>query len=302
VTQGWPFAPAEIDFRDGRVEAFSDWLTAPANPLFARVAINRIWQWHFGEGLHKLASDFGGFGGNPSNPKLLDWLASEFVRRNFSMKQMHRLIVTSDTYKLASEADPALGAANATIDPANADLWCFRLRRLEAEPVWDSVLSAAGNLDLSVGGPSFDPSGGGGGAGGGGRRGGDGRLNRRATYLVRGYSTSRDVTPNFLQVFDVDDGRAPCPMRTQTVTAPQALFLMNSDAIEQASAKLAERLKTESGGDLKAAVSLAYQLTLDRKPVSSESDYALVYLENDPNRLKQFAWLMFNLDEFVYVR
>ena len=104
VKPGWPFATAEPDFRDGRIEAFADWLTAPENPLFARVAVNRLWQWHFGEGLLKSASDFGELGGKPSHPALLDWLASEFVRRGFSMKQMHRLMVTSDAYKRASEA------------------------------------------------------------------------------------------------------------------------------------------------------------------------------------------------------
>ena len=129
----------------------------------------------------------------------------------------------------------------------------------------------------------------------------DGRT-RRAAYLVRGYSTSRDVTPNFLQVFDVDDGRVPCPMRNQTVTAPQALFLMNGDSIEKASAKFAERLKKECNGDLKAAVDLAYRVVLSRRPTPSEIDYSLSYLQNDPNRLKPFAWLLFNLDEFVYVR
>ena len=106
VEPGWPFAPAKIDFREGRIETFSDWLTAPENPMFARVAVNRLWQWHFGEGLQKNSSDFGMLGGTPSHPQLLDWLASEFVARKFSMKEMHRLMVTSDTYKLASEADP----------------------------------------------------------------------------------------------------------------------------------------------------------------------------------------------------
>src|SRR5262249_8809928 len=105
---GWPVGPATPDFRDGRIEAFSDRLTAPATPLFARVAVNRLWQWHFGEGLHKLPSDFGKLGGEPANPRLLDWLAAEFVRGGFSMKAMHRLIVTSETYQRASEMDAAL--------------------------------------------------------------------------------------------------------------------------------------------------------------------------------------------------
>ncbi len=300
---GWPFAPAKIDFREGRVEAFSDWLTAPDNPLFARVAVNRLWQWHFGEGLQKTPSDFGKLGGMPSHPRLLDWLASEFVKRDFRMKAMHRLIVTSDTYKLASEADTELVAANSKADANNSYLWHFRLRRLEAEPIWDSIFTAAGNLDRSVGGPSFDigaPA---------RRRGGfrsasptDNRTNRRAAYMIRGYSTSRDVVPNFLQAFDVEDGRAPCPLRTRTVTAPQALFLMNSEVIDKASLQFAQRIDKESGGDLASAVDVAYRIALTRPPSESEKNYALSYLQNDRSRLKGFAWLLFNLDEFIYVR
>jgi hypothetical protein len=292
VEPGWPFAPPTVDFREGRVEAFSDWLTAPDNSLFARVAVNRLWQWHLGEGLQRLPSDFGELGGKPSNPALLEWLASEFVRRGFSMKAMHRLIVTSDTYKLSSEADPALHAANIEADPENFALWRFRLRRLEAEPIWDAIHAAAGLLDPAVGGPSFDP----------GNGAGDGRPSRRAAYMVRGYSTNRDVVPHFLQSFDVDDGRVPCPVRGQTVTAPQALFLMNGDEIERATARFAERLLKNSGGNLAAAVELAYRVTLARPPTSKEMDGAMKYLENDAARLKGLVWLMFNLDEFIYVR
>ncbi len=302
VEPGWPFAPAKIDLREGRIEAFSDWLTAPDNPMFARVGVNRLWQWHFGEGIQKSSSDFGNLGGLPSNPELLDWLASEFVARKFSMKEMNRLMVTSAAYRMSSVPDAGWLRANVKADPQNTFLWHYRVERLEAEPVWDSVLSASGSLDLTVGGPSFS-------VGTGGRR-GAGRgpaaapaaTNRRGAYMIRGFSTNSDVTPNFLQVFDVDDGRAPCPMRTQTVTAPQSLFMMNSDEIESASAKLAERLKKDSGGDLKAAVGLGYRLTLGRPASSSEVDRALTYLENDPARLKGFAWLLFNMDEFIYVR
>ena len=306
VEPGWPFAPEKIDFREGRVEAFSDWLTAPGNPMFARVAANRLWQWHFGEGLQKLSSDFGVLGGLPSNPQLLDWLAAEFVARKFSMKEMHRLMVTSDTYKMASHGEPGLMESNTRKDPSNAYLWSFRLQRLQAEPIWDSILSAAGNLDLSIGGRSFDitpparP-----GRPGGNFRGGppaDSNTNRRGVYMIRGFSTSRELIPNFLQSFDVTDGRDACPMRTQTVTAPQGLFMMNSEEIEKASTKLAERLQKEAGGDLKTAVESGYKITLARTPSASEQDYALTYLENDPARLKNFAWLLFNLDEFIYVQ
>ena len=127
-------------------------------------------------------------------------------------------------------------------------------------------------------------------------------INRRGAYMIRGFSTSADVTPNFLKSFDVDDGQVSCPVRTQTVTAPQSLFLMNSDETEKASAKLAERLQKESSGNLSAAVDLGYRLTLARPPSASEKDRALSYIENDPARLKGFAWLLFNLDEFMFIR
>jgi hypothetical protein len=300
VEPSWPFAPGTPDFREGRIEAFSDWLTAPENPLFARVAVNRIWQWHFGEGLHKSPSDFGKLGGTPADPALLDWLASEFAAQGFRMKAIHRLIVTSEAYKRASEASPAIAEANAAADPTNAFLWRFPLRRLEAEPIWDAIWAVAGGLDTTVGGPSFDPSG-----GRGGTRGGSavvGKSNRRAAFMIRGYSTSRDVVPVFLQAFDVDDGRVPCPLRTRTVTPPQALFLMNGEAVERATEKFAQRLKEQSGGDLAAAVDLAYRITIARPPTPPERDRSLAYLDRDSARLKGLAWLLLNLDEFLYIR
>ena len=289
VQPGWPFSDGEYDFREGRVEAFADWLTAPENPLFARVAVNRMWQWHFGIGLHKLPSDFGELGGEPSHPELLDWLAAEFVNGGYSMKQMHRLMVTSNAYKMASSADPEF-AANQAIDPDNVHLWHFRLRRMDAETIWDSMHAAAGNLDLSVGGRSFDP------------RDEDDQSKRRGVYITRGFSNTRDVTSNFLQTFDVDDGRVPCPLRTQTVTAPQSLLLMNSPEIQAASATLAARIKAESGGDLTKAIELAYRLTVARPPTQAETDRAAEYLENNMGRLQQLSWLIFNLDEFIYVK
>ncbi len=129
-----------------------------------------------------------------------------------------------------------------------------------------------------------------------------GKMNRRGAYIVRGFSTSREVTPNFLQSFDVDDGRAPCPMRTQTVTAPQGLFMMNSPEIEKASTMFADRLKKESAGDLDKAVDLAYRIALSRPPSTVEKENALKYVGADPNRLKDLAWVIFNLDEFIYIQ
>ncbi|MDQ2712218.1 MAG: DUF1549 and DUF1553 domain-containing protein [Acidobacteriota bacterium] len=304
VEPGFPFMPTGTDFREGRREAFVDWLTAPQNPLFARVAVNRIWQWHFGEGLQRVPSDFGLLGGKPSNPKLLDYLALEFVAHQYSMKWLTRLIVTSNTYKMASKPDAAIVAADEKIDPNNTYLWRFRLQRLDAEPIWDSILYDSGDLDLAVGGKSFEletpqktkteP-----------RKKSelfDANANRRGIYMVRGYLPNKDVMPNFLTAFDADDGRVPCPMRGQTVTAPQALFMMNNELIAKESGKLAHRVLKQSAGNIPVAVNLAYRTTLGRAPSPPETREALAYIENNPRRLDGFSWMLFNLDEFVYVR
>jgi hypothetical protein len=292
VKPGWPFAPANVEFRDGRIEAFSDWLTAQDNALFARVAVNRLWQWHFGTGLHRTPSDFGNLTQAPEHRPLLDWLAARFVESGFSMKAMHRLIVTSEIYKTASDAEPSLAAHNLAIDPDNNYLWHFPLRRLEAEPIWDSMLACAGDLDLTLGGPSYDIA----------ERRRESGAKRRAAYLIRGFSASRDVVPAFLQTFDVDDGRVPCPMRTRTVTAPQALFLMNSPEIDRAADRFAERVAKDCGGDFEGAIELAYRIALGRAATSQEKKLATTRLADDPDRLKKLAWLLFNLDEFLYVR
>ena len=302
VKPGFPFKPEDVDFRDGRREGFVDWLTAKENTLFARVAVNRIWGWHFGEAIHKSTSDFGMLGGRPSNQPLLDYLASEFVAHGYSMKWLHRLILTSDAYKMSSAS--AGKSANYDADPNNTYLWHFRLKRLEAEPLWDSILSSAGNLDLTVGGRSFQavtpdskqsiflPA--------------DGtfesRKNRRGIYMARGYIPSTEVMSNFLQTFDVDDGRTPCPMRAQTITAPQALYTMNGELVERASIALSEKLAKESGDDVKTAVDLAYRKALGRKPTAGELDRTLTYLGKDQANLKGLGWLLYNLDEFLFVK
>jgi hypothetical protein len=111
-----------------------------------------------------------------------------------------------------------------------------------------------------------------------------------------------DVMPNFLLAFDADDGRVPCPERTRTVTAPQSLFLMNDKLVTDAAARLAERLRKESGGDIPHAIDLGYRIALARAPSAREKDSALTYIDGDPSRLKGFTWLLFNLDEFSYAR
>jgi hypothetical protein len=306
VQPGFPFEPSGTEFRDGRRETFAEWLVAPENPLFARVAVNRLWGWHFGKGLQPNPSDFGLLGGRPSHPELLDWLASEFVAKRFSMKAMNKLIVMSDTYRMASVADPATAAKNRAIDPADQMLWQFPLLRLDAETIWDSIFSASQSLDLKVGGKSFQVAG----EEGGRRRGGQNAemeepaasLQRRGIYIQRGYHQSMDVMPNFLLAFDVDDGRIPCPERTRTVTAPQSLFLMNDKLVTDASAKFAERLRKETGGNIPQAIDLGYRIALARPPSPREKDAALTYVDGNAAQLKGFTWLLFNLDEFSYGR
>lgn len=290
VTPGFLFASRPPEFRDGRREAFADWLTSPDNPLFARVAVNRIWQWHFGTGLHPSSSDFGALGGQPNHPRLLDWLAAEFIAHRYSMKWLHRLIVTSDAYQRASAGTVALDAANRAKDPDNRLLWKFPLNRLEAEPIRDALLQSAGILDLTVGGKSYEA----------------GATNetawRRTAYLRRGYQAFREVMPAYLQTFDAEDGRTVCPRRTQTVTAPQALFVMNNELIETTSIQLGERLREQSQGDLPTLVTLGYQITLGRTPTDAERQQATDLLRSEPQSGKSLAWLLFNLDEFIHVR
>jgi hypothetical protein len=290
VKPGFPFAPPGLEFREGRREGFVDWLTSAENPLFARVAVNRIWQWHFGSGLHGNPGDFGTLGGKPLHPRLLDWLSSEFVAQGYSMKWLHRLIVTSDAYRRASASESAAAAANARKDPDNRTLWRFPLRRLDAECVRDSLLTMAGSLDTSTGGASTE---------------GDlwdGSRARRAIYISRGYRSSGEVLPEFFRNFDVEDGRTPCLVRGQTVTAPQALFLMNSAFSDRAATQMGERLRKESGGDCARAVELGYTLALGRTPSDAERRAASEYLHGDVKNLDGLAWMLLNLDEFLYVR
>ena len=206
------------------------------------------------------------------------------------MKSLHRLIVTSETYRRASAGPANRETANRRIDPDNQLLWKFPLRRLDAEPIRDALLAVAGRLDLTVGGKSFED----------GK--GDGDSNRRAAYMSRGYLSYTNAMPDYLQTFDAEDGRIACPRRNPTVTAPQALFMMNNELVEDASGRLAERLRKESGGNLSAAVALGFRIALGRPPSDTERARALDYVQGDPGRIKGFAWLLLNLDEFLYVR
>lgn len=304
VQPGFPFAPADLEFKGDRRQAFLGWLTAPQNPLFARVAVNRLWQWHFGDGIVTTSSDFGRTGQMPTNPELLDWLASEFTARGYSMKAMHRLIVTSDLYQQSSIATPDLRAKNEPIDPGNKHLWKFPVRRLEAEVVRDSMLAAAGTLDPAIGGQSFRAedinerrvmS---------AQKTGyfDKRDSRRGIYMGRGSDASMNMMPSFLATFDAEDGHVPCARRERSITAPQVLYMLNGALPHSASRDLAERLYREAGPTPAARVDYGYKLALGRPPSPAERDAALSYLQKgEPTQLTGFAWMLLNLSEFVFL-
>jgi len=263
-----------------------------------------LWQWHFGEGIAGSPSDFGRTGQMPTNPELLDWLASEFVARGYSMKAMHRLIVTSEAYQRVSAVSKELHAANEATDASNKQLWKFPARRLEAEAIRDSVLAVAGTLDTAVGGMSF--------------RGSDindrrvmsatrtgyydKRDNRRGIYMGRGSDASMNMMPAFLATFDAEDGHTPCARRERSITAPQVLYLLNGELTQVASRDLAERLFLEAGAGAAAKVDYGYKLVLGRAPSATERDAALSYLgKAEPAQLTGFAWMLLNLSEFVFL-
>src|SRR5439155_2039715 len=136
----------------GRRRALAQWIAGRDNPLTARVAVNHIWMRHFGKPLVESVSDFGRNGKKPTHPELLDWLALELMENGWSMKHLHRLIVTSAAYRMQSKA----GGSNATIDPENRYVWHFNARRAEGEIIRDSVLHVAGQLDPTIGGPVLE--------------------------------------------------------------------------------------------------------------------------------------------------
>ncbi|MCB1098944.1 MAG: DUF1553 domain-containing protein [Verrucomicrobiae bacterium] len=286
VEPGFLFQPAGTLFREGRRETFVDWLTAPDNALFARVAVNRVWQWHFGKGLHATANDFGSLTGTPKLRAVLDRLAADFVTNGFDMKWLHKTIVMSQAYQRVSIPKPEQLSA----DPNNDFYGRFPLQRLEAEAIHDSIVMLAGRLDLELYGPSFGSS----------------RelpaTVRRAAYMKRGFHPQRQELPAFLDTFDAQDGRDSCPRREETVTAPQALWLMNNTMVNQAAEAFGKRLNQLGQDDLSQRIRVGYRLALGREPGENEMALALDYMKPHPDDSAKLAWMLFNLDEFIYIR
>ena len=289
--------PKGVLFVPRRRKALALWLTSPDQPLLGRVMVNRIWQGHFGAGLVRTPNDFGRQGDPPTHPELLDWLATEFAARGWSIKQMHRLIMLSNTYRESSVAD----AGSVEKDPENHYLSRMTRRRLDGDAVRDTILNVAGDLNLKMGGmgvipplnkeelqaarmpnlwpPNPDPA----------------EHTRRSVYL----QMKRSMTLPMLQIFDAPDTAASCPRRDTSTVAPQALALMNSDFILAQAEQFAARLRKENGENPEALVDSGWRLAFGGPASEGERNLALDYLQR--NTLPRLCLLMFNMSEFIYV-
>ena len=288
----------------GRRLAVARWIASADNPLTARVIVNRVWQYHFGEGLVRTPSDFGIIGESPSHPELLDWLAVWFARdANWSLKKLHRLILSSSTYQMSKADHPLYGEQ----DPRNVTMWRFPYRRLEVEAIRDSMLAASGQLRRTMGGPGvyleipqevlagnsdpnvvwpkFDEA----------------AASRRTVYAF----VKRALVVPFLEVLDVCDTTRSTELRNRTTIAPQALTLFNGDFANRQARHLAERLMREAGDDSARQIEIAYRLTLCRPPSPSETATMQRFLadaarEDRRLALEQLCRVILNLNEFVY--
>ena len=267
---------------------------------------NRIWMHHFGEGLVYTASNFGSMGTHPTHPELLDWLATEFVRRGWSIKAMHRLIMTSESYQMASSHGDALAAK---ADPENKLLWRFRQRRLEGEAIRDIILAAAGNLNLQAGGPGFfppipeevresfpkgkwdmsEP----------------GPANwRRSVYAY----AKRGLRYPLFEVFDQPNMNVTCERRTTTTVPTQALTLLNNEFALRQAQNYAERVSRLSEDDA-GRIREAYRIALSRAPTETELSANLEFLRQQTEyhkgdsvkALTDLCDVILNLNEFLYV-
>lgn len=265
----------------GRRLALANWLTDPKNPLTARVAANHIWMRHLGAPLVPSVFDFGKNGRRPAHPGLLDWLAAELVERKWSMKQLHRLIVTSRTYRQASTPDPA----NLAADRDNLYFWRVAPRRLEAEAVRDQLLFVAGKLDLTVGGPDLDHETG-------------LTVHRRSLYFRHAHEKQMEL----LKLFDAA-GVSECYQRRESVVPQQALALANSLLSADMAKALAARLESDVGTDPRAFAGAAFERVLGRKPTAAELGECADFLgEKGAPRRTGLVLALFNHHEFVTVR
>jgi hypothetical protein len=282
----------------GRRTALADWLLRPQNPLTARVIVNRLWQHHFGRGLVATPSDFGAMGDEPTHPELLDWLATELIRSGWSLKAMHRLIVTSEAYRQSSR----VAKDGLLLDPENTLLWRQNRRRLDGEAIRDALLAVSGRLNQAMGGPSVFPE-----------------LppelaklsskgavwpvspkradrERRSLYVF----VRRNLRYPFFEVFDRPDTNVSCPRRPVTTIAPQALTLLNSGLPHDAARDLAARAAAEAGPARAAQAEHMAVLALGRPPDVAERRMMAEFLAQGDS-LSHLALALINANAFVYV-
>lgn len=275
------------------------WIASRDHPLTARVMVNRLWQHHFGRGIVATTSDFGANGARPTHPELLDWLALEFMERGWSIKQMHKLMLLSNTYRQSAE-NPSPNTAR---DPENKLWWRFERRRLEAEAIRDSILYVSGRLNPEMGGPSVFPPlpedladfary---------GRTGGlmwepnekEEDARRRSIYIFQ----RRSLPLPMMAAFDALPFSESCERRSVTTTPLQALALMNGDLIHEEARHLTQRIEREAGPDRRAQIERAFRLVLNRKPSREEAAKIVSF----PGSLESICRVLFNSNEFLYV-
>lgn len=273
--------------------ALADWIASPQNPLTARVMVNRIWQGHFGAGIVLTSSDFGNNGAAPSNPPLLDWLASEFIQSGWSIKALHKRVVLSKTYRQTSVS------ANSAASSQDADvqwLWRYPTRRLEAETIRDSILAVSGKLNLAMHGRGFDLF---------NQRGGLSGFNPVESFsgeglrrMIYAHKVRREREAVF-GAFDCPDAGQSTDRRRESTTPLQALNLFNSRFTLEQSDAFANRIKSMAGEDIGSQVRAAYQLSLCREPTASElSDAQDIVSEHG---LPILCRALFNSNEFLFL-
>lgn len=271
----------------GRTE-LADAIATADNPLTARVITNRIWAWHFGKGIVATPSNFGKLGDTPSNPDLLDHLSQYLINSGWSIKSLHRYILCSDTFKQSSKNI----VNNMNIDPDNTYLWKFNRKRLDIESWRDSILSAAGSLDKTIGGPTFNLS--------------DDNSKRRTLYA----KISRHELNSLLRIFDFPDPNITSERRIETTVPQQQLFIINSPFVIEQSKLLAKRIQAYSKSESEN-INAAYKILFSRQPSPNELELAMYFLHgneensekpsNKMDRWERLAQALLASNEFMYI-
>ncbi len=291
----------------GRRSVLANWIASPQNPLTARVLVNRVWQHHFGRGLVRTPNDFGLQGAKPTHPGLLDWLSLEFVRQGWSLKHLHRLIMTSQTYQMASNPNAEALAA----DPENDLFWRFNVRRLTAEEIRDSILAITGELNPKMAGPSIyvkipdEILAGQSVPGRGWGESPTAEQNRRSIYI----HVKRSLLSPILEGFDLAETDRTTPVRFTSVQPTQALNMLNSDWLQEQAGHLARRIQTEYPDSLQSQIQRALYLATARNPEPHEINRGLSLVQelaaatntSENSSLHYFCLMVLNLNETVYL-